>query len=109
MNSEKIKQAFPGEHFPEDGSYYAKMDMWQRIYEGEPEWKAVKQAVSAIRCFLYYLREIFSELLTYVQNSGLIVITRDPMRGVRGGAGQSQLRPGEGTGLRIISANLSGG
>ena len=44
MNSEKIKQAFPGEHFPEDGSYYAKMDMWQRIYEGEPEWKAVKQA-----------------------------------------------------------------
>ena len=44
MNSEKIKQAFPGEHFPEDGSYYAKMDMWQRIYEGEPEWKVVKQA-----------------------------------------------------------------
>ena len=44
MNSEKIKQAFPGERFPEDGGYYAKMDMWQRIYEGEPEWKAVKQA-----------------------------------------------------------------
>ena len=44
MNSEKIKQAFPGEHFPEDGGYYAKMDLWQRIYEGEPEWKAVKQA-----------------------------------------------------------------
>lgn len=44
MNSEKIKQAFPGDRFPEDGGYYAKMDMWQRIYEGEPEWKAVKQA-----------------------------------------------------------------
>ena len=44
MNNDKIKQAFPGERFPEDGGYYAKIDLWQRIYEGEPEWMKVNRA-----------------------------------------------------------------
>ena len=44
MNSEKIRQAFPGDLFPEDNGFYAKMDGWQLIYEGSPDWRSVKRA-----------------------------------------------------------------
>ncbi len=44
MNSEKIRQAFPGEAFPEDNGFYAKMDGWQQTYEGSPVWQQVKRA-----------------------------------------------------------------
>ena len=44
MNSEKMRQAFSGELFPEDNGFYAKMDGWQLIYEGSPDWRSVKRA-----------------------------------------------------------------
>ena len=44
MNTDKIKQAFPKESFPEDNGFYAKMDGWQLIYEGSPDWLSVKRA-----------------------------------------------------------------
>lgn len=44
MNTDKIKQAFPKESFPEDNGFFAKMYGWQLIYEGSPDWLSVKRA-----------------------------------------------------------------
>ena len=44
MNSEKIRQAFPGDLFPEDNGFYATMDGGELIYAGSPDWRSVKRA-----------------------------------------------------------------
>ena len=40
----KMQQAFPHERMPSDGGFYNRIDEWQAVYEGRPEWRTVKRA-----------------------------------------------------------------
>ena len=43
MDINKLNAAYPGETFPADNGFYNKIERWNDIYNGEPEWRNTKK------------------------------------------------------------------